>query len=145
VARHPAAYCCRGASRHRWPILIVPNGATAAAVTDGRTILRQRRDTRTRAADGAIRTVESEGMMPDSAHLETAWWTNPADTRRFSHSHSWTLVGRTAKPNLQAQKVVFDRTSSVSRCVATADPHRLVFEFTKVDCSAPKSLSNTLR
>jgi hypothetical protein len=53
-------------------------------------------------------------MLPDSAHLETAWWTNPADTLRFSHSHSWTLVGRTAKPNLQAQKVVFDRTSSVS-------------------------------
>jgi hypothetical protein len=54
--------------------------------------------------------------LPDSARREMEWWTNAvADTRGANHSNSWTLAGRTAKPNLPAQTVVFDRTSSVSR------------------------------
>jgi hypothetical protein len=55
-------------------------------------------------------------MLPDSARREMEWWTDAvADTRGANHSHSWTLAGRTAKANLLAQTVVFDRTSLVSR------------------------------
>jgi hypothetical protein len=55
-------------------------------------------------------------MLPVSARLETEWWTNAVpDTRGADHSHCWTLAGRTAKPNLLAQTVIFDRTALVAR------------------------------
>jgi hypothetical protein len=50
--------------------------------------------------------------LPDRARLREDWWTSPdplAGQPQFSDS--WTLASRTARPNLQALTVVFDRTS----------------------------------
>ena len=51
--------------------------------------------------------------LPDSARVHQEWWGNkgPNDNTRHPHSRSWTLASRTAAPNLQAQTVVFERTS----------------------------------
>jgi hypothetical protein len=48
--------------------------------------------------------------LPDSARVDHAWWaaTAPNDTPQ-PQSRSWTLASRTAKANLQAQTVVFER------------------------------------
>ena len=48
--------------------------------------------------------------LPDSARVDHAWWANngPNDTAE-PQSRSWTLVSRTATPNLQAHTVVFER------------------------------------
>jgi len=48
--------------------------------------------------------------LPDSARVDQEWWVNedPNNTRHL-HSRSWTLAGRIATPNLQAQTVVFER------------------------------------
>jgi len=48
--------------------------------------------------------------LPDSAHVDHAWWANngPHDTPP-PQSRSWTLASRTATPNLQAQTVLFER------------------------------------
>ena len=50
--------------------------------------------------------------LPDLARLHQEWWTN-ADphTDRPSYSDSWILASRTARPNLLAQTVVFERAS----------------------------------
>jgi hypothetical protein len=50
--------------------------------------------------------------LPDLARLRQEWWTN-ADpgTARSSYSDSWILASRTARPNLLAQTVVFERVS----------------------------------
>lgn len=50
--------------------------------------------------------------LPDLARLREDWWTNPdPDTPRPSYSDSWILASRTARPNLRALTVVFDRAS----------------------------------
>ena len=51
--------------------------------------------------------------LPDLARLHQEWWTNAehAISDRPSHSDSWLLARRTAKPNLRARTVVFDRVS----------------------------------
>jgi len=48
--------------------------------------------------------------LPDSARVGQEWWADraPNDTPP-PHSRSWTLAGRTATLNLQAQTVVFER------------------------------------
>ena len=50
--------------------------------------------------------------LPDLARLQQEWWTNAdPNTAAPSYSHSWTLARRTARPNLLAQTVVFERAS----------------------------------
>jgi hypothetical protein len=50
--------------------------------------------------------------LPDLARLREDWWTNPdADTAWPQFSDSWILANRTARPNLQALTVVFERGS----------------------------------
>lgn len=50
--------------------------------------------------------------LPTLARLRQEWWTN-ADTNMVQpcYSDSWILASRTAKPNLLAQTVVFERAS----------------------------------
>jgi hypothetical protein len=51
--------------------------------------------------------------LPDPARIEQAWWANPeADSTPSAQSRSWTHASRTAKPNLQAQTVAFERESA---------------------------------
>lgn len=50
--------------------------------------------------------------LPDPARLRQEWWTNPdATSDRRSYADSWILSDRTAKPNLIAGTVVFERAS----------------------------------
>jgi hypothetical protein len=50
--------------------------------------------------------------LPEPARLEPAWWTSgDPNTDRPSHADSWILASRTAKVNLQAQTVEFERLS----------------------------------
>ena len=49
--------------------------------------------------------------LPDLARTDLEWWT-PLDLATAEvHSDAWTLASRTARPNLGAQTVVFDRVS----------------------------------
>jgi len=51
--------------------------------------------------------------LPDLARLEQEWWANAdADSAPSAHSRSWIQASRTAKPNLLAQTVVFERASA---------------------------------
>ena len=51
--------------------------------------------------------------LPDAASSEKDWWANGDDgTAASPQSHSWTTANRTARPNLRARTVVFDRTSA---------------------------------
>ena len=50
--------------------------------------------------------------LPNVARLREDWWTKPdRDTTRPGYSDSWILANRTARPNLLALTVVFDRAS----------------------------------
>jgi hypothetical protein len=50
--------------------------------------------------------------LPDLARQREDWWTNPdPDLSRPGYADSWILAGRTARPNLPALIVVFDRAS----------------------------------
>ena len=50
--------------------------------------------------------------LPDLARTQPEWWTIAAGgTAEARCSDAWTLAGRTAKANLAAQIVVFDRVS----------------------------------
>jgi len=50
--------------------------------------------------------------LPDAARLHQEWWTSPDPTAgRVRYSNSWILASRTAKPNLVAETVVFERAS----------------------------------
>jgi hypothetical protein len=50
--------------------------------------------------------------LPDLARLHQEWWTNAdPNADRPSYSDSWILASRTARPNLLAQTVVFERAS----------------------------------
>ena len=55
--------------------------------------------------------------LPDVARLSEDWWTipDPNTTQPARFSDSWTLANRTARPNLLALTVVFDRASSQDR------------------------------
>ncbi len=68
-----------------------------------------------RYADGVVLTfAEIESLLgfalPDAARLSERWWTIPdseAAGPRFSDS--WILANRTARPNLPAMTVAFNR------------------------------------
>ena len=48
--------------------------------------------------------------LPAPARLQQEWWANPdADGTPSAQSRSWTQASRTAKANLRALTVVFDR------------------------------------
>jgi hypothetical protein len=49
--------------------------------------------------------------LPDVARLRQEWWTNPDLHMAVppNYSDSWILASRTARPNLLARTVVFDR------------------------------------
>jgi hypothetical protein len=48
--------------------------------------------------------------LPDPARLQTEWWTSADQhTERPSHADSWILASRTAKPNMDARTVEFER------------------------------------
>lgn len=50
--------------------------------------------------------------LPDLARLHQEWWTDAdPNTDRPSYSDSWILASRTARPNLLAQTVVFERAA----------------------------------
>ncbi len=50
--------------------------------------------------------------LPELARLHQEWWTNAdPNADRPSYSDSWILASRTARPNLLAQTVVFERAS----------------------------------
>jgi hypothetical protein len=48
--------------------------------------------------------------LPPPARLDAAWWTNAAGEGAAHHySEAWKLAHRTARPNLPAGNVVFER------------------------------------
>jgi len=50
--------------------------------------------------------------LPDLARADREWWTIPdISTAGARCSDAWTLAGRTARPNLMAQTVAFERVS----------------------------------
>ncbi|OLE83923.1 MAG: hypothetical protein AUF76_05025 [Acidobacteria bacterium 13_1_20CM_2_65_9] len=51
--------------------------------------------------------------LPDLARLQQEWWANAdAGSSPSAQSRSWTQASRSAKPNLLAQTVVFERASA---------------------------------
>jgi hypothetical protein len=51
--------------------------------------------------------------LPDLARVRVEWWTdNTADDGGTPQSQAWTEAGRTARPNLFARSVVFERFPS---------------------------------
>ena len=68
-----------------------------------------------RFADTVVLTfAEIEDLLgftlPDLARLREDWWTSPdPNTAKPRFSDSWILANRTARPNLQALTVVFER------------------------------------
>jgi hypothetical protein len=46
--------------------------------------------------------------LPDSARTQQEWWTS-TDSDKSSCADAWILAGRTAKPNLLARTVAFER------------------------------------
>ena len=48
--------------------------------------------------------------LPEPARRDGGWWLEP-ETGTAGGTRTWTLAGRTAKPNLQAQTVTFERVS----------------------------------
>ena len=50
--------------------------------------------------------------LPDQARLHGEWWTDrEISSAESNYSDSWILASRTAKPNLLAQIVVFERAA----------------------------------
>ncbi len=49
--------------------------------------------------------------LPETARTHAEWWTHPAPSMA-QYSDAWRLAGRTAKPNLLAQNVAFERSTS---------------------------------
>ena len=51
--------------------------------------------------------------LPESARSQQDWWTDAgSNTVLTDQSQSWTLARRTARANLMAQTVVFERASA---------------------------------
>jgi hypothetical protein len=70
-----------------------------------------------RYADTVVLTMaEIEDLLghplPEAARGDLAWWANAEGVAPSPQSHSWTRANRTAKPNLKAAIVVFERTSA---------------------------------
>lgn len=50
--------------------------------------------------------------LPDLARVHREWWANPdQNTTPSAQARSWTQASRTAKPNLLAQTVLFERAT----------------------------------
>jgi len=50
--------------------------------------------------------------LPDQARLRQEWWTDKETAGADpNHSDSWTLASRTAKPNMGAKTVAFERAA----------------------------------
>jgi hypothetical protein len=49
--------------------------------------------------------------LPEGAHLRREWWTDTAVVDGSRYADAWILAGRTARPNLTARTVAFDRAS----------------------------------
>ena len=47
--------------------------------------------------------------LPDVARTDMAWWTGDPAVGDSRHAQAWTLAGMTAKPNLYARNVLFER------------------------------------
>ena len=47
--------------------------------------------------------------LPDRARTDPEWWTGVETNPEPGPWHAWTLTQRTARPNLLAMNVVFDR------------------------------------
>lgn len=69
-----------------------------------------------RYADAVVLTFsEIEDLLgfslPEQARRSSEWWTDAADARvpGSNYSDSWILARRTARPNLQAHTVLFER------------------------------------
>jgi hypothetical protein len=54
--------------------------------------------------------------LPDSARVQHEWWTGgDRDADKSSCSDAWILAGRTARPNLLARTVAFERRAESLR------------------------------
>ena len=54
--------------------------------------------------------------LPESARVQHEWWTSTdRDAHRSSCSDAWILAGRTARPNLLARTVAFERHAESAR------------------------------
>ena len=54
--------------------------------------------------------------LPDSARVQHEWWTSgDRDADKSSCSDAWILAGRTARPNLLARTVSFERRAESPR------------------------------
>ena len=47
--------------------------------------------------------------LPEIARTDKAWWTGEPVAGGSRHAQAWTLAGMTAKPNLFAKNVIFER------------------------------------
>ena len=49
--------------------------------------------------------------LPALAFADATWWTREPVDASDAHSEAWTLAHRTARPNLTARHVVFERVA----------------------------------
>ena len=49
--------------------------------------------------------------LPNAARIDRDWWTGTLSGGADRHSEAWSAARRTARPNLPAQTVAFDRVS----------------------------------
>ena len=49
--------------------------------------------------------------LPDVARTDKTWWTADPAAGESRHAQAWTLAGMTAKPNLGAGHVLFERAA----------------------------------
>jgi hypothetical protein len=55
------------------------------------------------------------GTLPATARGRHEWWTSTSVADRSSYSDAWILAGRTARPNLLARTVAFERRAESVR------------------------------
>jgi hypothetical protein len=55
------------------------------------------------------------GALPDTARARHEWWTSTDSVADKSCSDAWILAGRTARPNLLARTVAFERRAESVR------------------------------
>ncbi len=49
--------------------------------------------------------------LPNAARIDREWWTGTVSGGADRHTQAWSAARRTARPNLPAQTVAFDRVS----------------------------------
>ena len=58
--------------------------------------------------------------LPDVALTDPAWWSNTGTGASGTlWSDAWTLANRTARPNLRAKTIIFERVSSAPATAGT--------------------------